>query len=90
MAKKALAEKEPEEAEHHLLEALTYPLNLGEGKLIGTKDNDIYYFLGCCYEQTGNKNKAVEAWESAVAGSDEISGEMYYYDQPADMILYRA
>jgi len=89
MAKKSLAEKEPEEAEHHLLEALTYPLNLGEGKLIGTKDNDIYYFLGCCYEQIGNKNKAVEAWESAVAGSDEISGEMYYYDQPADMILYR-
>lgn len=88
-AKKALAEKEPEEAERHLLEALTYPLNLGEGKLIGTKDNDIYYFLGCCYEQTGNKDKAVKAWESAVAGSDEISGEMYYYDQPADMILYR-
>ncbi|HOG22734.1 MAG TPA: DUF5107 domain-containing protein, partial [Flexilinea sp.] len=89
MAKKALVEKNSKEAERLLLEALTYPLNLGEGKLIGTKDNDIYYFLGCCYEQACDEDKAVKAWIHACKGSEEISGEMYYYDQPADMILYQ-
>jgi hypothetical protein len=27
----------------------SYPHNLGEGKLYGAQENDIYYWLGCAY-----------------------------------------
>lgn len=45
MAKKALAEENYRAAEELLEKALVYPENLGEGKLEGTKDNHINYYL---------------------------------------------
>ena len=39
------------EAEELLKAALIYPENLGEGKLEGTKDNDLHFFLGKLYEK---------------------------------------
>ncbi len=72
-----------------LCKALDLPDNLGEGKLEGTKDNHIYYNLGLCYEAEGEKEKAKECFEKATLGAMEVAGMMYYYDQPADMILYQ-
>ena len=37
----------------------------------------------------GDKKAAIEYYEAASVGSDEVAGMMYYYDQPADMILYQ-
>lgn len=48
MAKKALKDEEYEKAIELLNGALVYPENLGEGKLEGTKDNHIFYYLGLC------------------------------------------
>lgn len=31
----------------------------------------------------------MEYYQKASTGSDEVAGMMYYYDQPADMILYQ-
>lgn len=89
MARKELSEKRFEGAEKLLRNALIYPENLGEGKLEGTKDNHIYYYLGLALEGQGKEEAAKECFEKAVIGTDEPAGAMYYNDQPADMILYQ-
>lgn len=89
LAKKALSEKQYQEAEQLLQQALVYPENLGEGKLEGSKDNHIHYYLGIVYEAMGEEEKAKEQYRLASTGSNEVAGMMYYNDQPADMILYQ-
>ena len=76
-------------ARDYLERILVYPENLGEGKLAGTKDNDVYYYLGLIYEKVGNFQKSKECYQKAILGESEPAGAMYYYDQPADMILYQ-
>ena len=89
MAKRALAEKNYEEAEELLEKALVYPENLGEGKLEGTKDNHINYYLAVAKAALGKEACAEELLEKATTGTDEPAGMMFYYDQPADMIMYQ-
>ena len=72
-----------------LEKALVYPDHLGEGKLAGSTDNPIYYYLGIVCEQLGQVAAAKGYYEKASVGSDEVAGMMYYNDQPADMILYQ-
>lgn len=76
-------------AEEYFENALVYPENLGEGKLEGSKDNDTHYFYGLLEERRGNKAKAEEQFWLATLGAEEPSSAMFYYDQPADMILYQ-
>ncbi|MBQ8987831.1 MAG: DUF5107 domain-containing protein, partial [Lachnospiraceae bacterium] len=89
MAKNAYLEGDDAKAENLLITALAYPINLGEGRLEGTKDNHIYFTLGLVYDRQGQKEKAKECFEKATLGAMEPAGMMYYYDQPADMILYQ-
>lgn len=86
----AMNEKTPSVAIEHLSQALHYPENLGEGKLAGTKDNDINYFLGCAHAAAGNQTEAQNFWALAKMGAFDPSGSIYYNDQPADMIFYQA
>lgn len=69
--------------------ALKYPENLGEGRLEGTKDNHLYFTLALAYEGLGEAEKAKKYFRLAGMGEQEPAGMMYYYDQPADMILYQ-
>ena len=46
LARRALMDGDPAEAKALLNRALVFPHNLGEGKLEGAKDNNIYYYLG--------------------------------------------
>lgn len=89
IAKKELKSREYASAIHHLRAALSYPENLGEGKLEGTKDNHLNYYLGSAYEALGNSEAAQEYYALASLGADDPAGMMYYYDQPADSILYQ-
>lgn len=70
-----------------LEQALIYPHNLGEGKLIGNLDNDIYYKLGMLYEEEVQKK---EAFLKAARGGFALSSAMYYNDQPPEMMYYAA
>ncbi|HIT85277.1 MAG TPA: DUF5107 domain-containing protein [Candidatus Ornithomonoglobus intestinigallinarum] len=70
-----------------LEDALVYPHNLGEGKLIGNMDNDIYYMLGCLYDDA---KKSEEAFKLASRGEFELSSAMYYNDQPPQLMYYAA
>ena len=83
MAKKADTAKAIEMLE----KALVYPYNLGEGKLIGNLDNDIYYMLGNLYEDEAKKK---QAFELAARGEFELTSAMYYNDQPPEMTYYAA
>jgi tetratricopeptide (TPR) repeat protein len=89
LTRQAMAEKEWGAAEEYLTKALKYPENLGEGKLEGTKDNNINYYLGVVMENQGKTEDARAYFETAGVGTDEPAGMMYYNDQPADMIYYQ-
>lgn len=89
LAKEVLENGQALEAKELLEKALEYPLNLGEGRLEGTKDNNIHYYLGLVKELLGDKEGARGEFLSAQRGDNEPAGVMYYYDQPADMILYK-
>lgn len=88
-AKDALAAGEHRRAIEHLTAALSYPENLGEGKLEGQTDNDLHYLLGCAHAALGEQAAARREFELATRGVGEVGGAMYYNDQPAEMVLYR-
>ena len=89
LARKALAKGDAAQAKALLQRALVFPHNLGEGKLEGAKDNNIYYYLGLAERMLGNEAAAIANLERAAVGDEEPAGMMYYNDQPADMILYQ-
>ncbi|MBU9738444.1 DUF5107 domain-containing protein [Diplocloster agilis] len=67
----------------------SYPYNLGEGKLAGAQENNIYYYLGCAYEGADQPDKAAVCFQKAAVGISEPAGMMYYNDQPPEMIFYQ-
>jgi len=73
----------------YLERALTYPSNLGEGKLQGVQDNNIHYYLGCAYEGLNDRAAAQQQFEKASVGLSEPSSPIFYNDQPPDMIFYQ-
>ncbi|MDD3251060.1 MAG: DUF5107 domain-containing protein [Lachnospiraceae bacterium] len=89
LARGAMAACDWQQAKTYLEAALTYPENLGEGKLEGCKDNNINYYLGLVSEALGDHDTAVHYFTLAGIGTDQPAGMMYYNDQPADMIYYQ-
>jgi len=89
LAKKAISCGDYSQAVAYLNQTKIYPHNLGEGKLSGTQENDINYWLGCAYDGMAKKEKAVEAWEEASVGLSEPTSAMYYNDQQPDKIFYQ-
>lgn len=88
-AKRELAAKRFEAAIAHLRAALVYPDNLGEGKLEGAQENNVYYYLGLAYEGLGQIEQSEASFRRASLGLEEPAGAMYYNDQPPDMIFYQ-
>ncbi|MBO9617417.1 MAG: DUF5107 domain-containing protein [Niabella sp.] len=89
-AKHQLSQNNPDQAIELLTAAQHYPYNLGEGKIFGAQENDIFYWLGCAYQAKGNDNSAREAWEKAAVGLSEPAPAIYYNDQQPDKIFYQA
>jgi len=89
LARKALAGGDAQKAKALLERALVFPHNLGEGKLEGAKDNNIYYYLGLCERALGHEGAAGAHFARAACGNEEPASAMYYNDQPAEMILYQ-
>ncbi len=89
LAKQELMANNPSKAIEHLEKAQTYPYNLGEGKLLGTQENDIFYWLGCAYEKRGEPFEARKNWEIASQGLSDPSPAIFYNDQRPDKIFYQ-
>lgn len=84
MAKETALE-DKNKAKELLKEALVYPYNLGEGKLIGQLDNDIYYYLGTLSED----DEANDFYKLGARGEMVLTSAMYYNDQPPEMVYFR-
>lgn len=90
LSRAAMAAGDWVRAEDYLSRTVSYPENLGEGKLEGTKDNHVNYYLGLVKERLGDRSGAKAYFERACVGTGEPAGMMYYNDQPADMIYYQS
>ena len=89
MARQKLSLGEAKEAIDLLLRTQEYPHNLGEGKLYGAQENNVYYYLGCAYDQLGDVDEARNCFLRASNGLSEPASAMYYNDQPPEMIYYQ-
>ncbi len=89
LAEKALAEGKPEEAAACAARTLSYPDNLGEGKLDNVPDNQAYYLMGRAYRALGDDARARECFEKASLGSQTPEPVRYYNDQPSDYIYWQ-
>lgn len=73
------------------LEALKqpYPEFLGEGRLTGTLENHIDFWLGMAYRRLGNEKKALLALKNATNGHVALTSMLFYNDQPPEMLFYQ-
>jgi len=72
-----------------LEQAQEYPHNLGEGKLYGARENDIWYWMGVAWEGQSRKEEAEACFKRATEGSSEPTAAMFYNDQQPDKIFYQ-
>lgn len=88
-AKKAIRLHHYDETILLLKECQVYPEHLGEGKLIGAQEQDIYFYLGLAYRGKGEDGQAKECWVKASQGELQPTAAMYYYDAPPEKIFYQ-
>ncbi len=88
-AKRLIKEHLYEESIKLLEECFKYPENLGEGRLSGTQDNDINYYLGCAYEGLGDTVNSRLFWVKASEGNSEPAAAIFYNDQKPEKIFYK-
>jgi len=89
MAKKAIRKNQFQEAIDLLGKAQVYPENLGEGKLYGAQENELFYWLGVAFSGLGEPEKARLYFEKASKGLEQVSAAMFYNDQQPDTIFYQ-
>ena len=91
-AKRHLANQQPKLAIDCLEKAQIYPPNLGEGKLYGAQENQIFYWLGCANEMAqrlkpeSTISQSPNLFEKAAVGLSEPPSASFYNDQPPRMI----
>jgi len=84
-----IAHGKPLAATALLRQALHYPHNLGEGRLPGQTDNDIWYLLGRCALLQGDKPEAERCFALAMRGDCALDAGRYYNDQPVDYLFWQ-
>ncbi|MHA4846081.1 DUF5107 domain-containing protein [Flavitalea antarctica] len=90
LAKQALEENDPETALRFLDELDVYPENLGEGKLPGKPENDIYYWKGIAYEMMNMLAEALILFNKAKKGDIVPKQAIFYNDPQPENIFYQA
>ena len=89
LAQRALDAGEARQAISLAERTLTYPENLGEGKLDNVPDHQAYYLMGCAYRALGEEETAREYFLKATLGSSTPEVSRYYNEQPSDYIYYQ-
>jgi tetratricopeptide (TPR) repeat protein len=89
MAKRHIRNGAWEKAILLLEQARAYPHNLGEGKLFGAQENDIYYWMGIAWEGRSRRAEAEVCFRRATEGSSQPAAAMFYNDQQPDKIFYQ-
>lgn len=88
-AKASLLERNIEAAIDLLEKAQVYPHNLGEGKLHGAQENDIFFWLGRCYHILKEEEKAKQYYHKASIGQQDPVIAFYYNDPQPDKMVYQ-
>jgi len=89
MAKKLISKQNYDAALHYLELAQNYPENLGEGKLYGTPENEIFYWMGRVYKGLQQTEKAAAFFQKATRGLSQPSAAIFYNDPQPDSIFYQ-
>jgi tetratricopeptide (TPR) repeat protein len=89
LAKQALEENDPETAIQLLNELEIYPDNLGEGKLPGKPENDIYYWKGVAYQMMDKPAEALVEFDKAKQGDIIPKQAIFYNDPQPENIFYQ-
>ena len=89
LAKSNIKKGAYKQAIEKLEQAQTYPANLGEGKLYGTRENDIFYWMGVAYNGLKDVENAKKYWKMATDGDYQPSPAIFYNDQPPEKIFYQ-
>jgi len=89
LAKQDMGHKKYKEAISKLEQAQSYPFNLGEGRLYGARENELFFWLGCAFEALGDHASATRYFEKASIGLVEPYAAIFYNDQQPDKIFYQ-
>jgi tetratricopeptide (TPR) repeat protein len=89
MAKRQILDGQYEKAIDLLEQAQVFPHNLGEGKLAGTRENDLFYWLGIAYERLSRIKEAEDFFHRAAEGQTAPAAAIFYNDQQPDKIFYQ-
>lgn len=89
MAQQDIRQGDYKAAIEKLEQAQSYPDSLGEGKLYGAQENDLFYWLGKAYEGLRDTATAAAFFRKATEGLSEPAAAMYYNDQPPEKIFYQ-
>jgi tetratricopeptide (TPR) repeat protein len=89
MAKKLISKQNYGAALHYLELAQNYPENLGEGKLYGTPENEIFYWMGRAYKGLQQTDNAMASFDKATRGLSQPSAAIFYNDPQPDSIFYQ-
>ena len=89
LAKSDIKNGEYQQAIEKLKKAQIYPNNLGEGKLYGTRENDIFYWMGVVYNGLEDLEISHKYFTKATEGDYEPVPSIFYNDQPPEMIFYQ-
>jgi tetratricopeptide (TPR) repeat protein len=89
MAKQKIRDGKFRDAIALLDQARVYPHNLGEGKLFGAQENDIFFWIACAFEELGDVAAAKSFFLKATQGSFEPAAAIVYNDQQPDKIFYQ-
>jgi tetratricopeptide (TPR) repeat protein len=88
IAKRLMEAGKDDQAAEELEKAAVYYENFGEGKLPGSRENHINYYMGLALQKR-DPGRSVEYFQKAAAGTLEPAGALYYNDQPPHLIYYQ-
>ncbi|MCK7555918.1 DUF5107 domain-containing protein [Chitinophaga sedimenti] len=89
LARQHIATGDAEAALGELALAERFPHNLGEGKLYGAPENDLFFLRAEALSLAGNDKEARQWWAKAAEGSTAPVQAIFYNDPQPDKILYR-
>lgn len=81
--------QESKQAQEFFQKALTYPRNLGEGKLPSNHSNAVEFYLGEIFRKSGDLSEARKHFLEATKGITSPESVLYYNDEPGDILFYQ-
>lgn len=90
IAKKLMDKKQYLEAIEHFEGCKSFPNNLGEGKIYGTPEADLNYYLGNCYEMLNEEEKSRKYYQLSMDESVVCSSNLGYKPEKLQMNYYQA